>query len=282
LNGSLEPEEQARLRGHLEGCSACQAELRETRRAAAVFGAHLASRAIVDLAWDRPPSGIDTETARRHLETCASCADELTDARESRSAEANAANVRPAAAAPAFWKQAPLAAGLVLGLVAGVFWGSGRRPVDTGGEERQRLASRLAEVDAEATRLRDRQAELQRRLERLEAPQANVPVVEVQPDGAIQRSGGQRPKEVVLPAGTPFVTLVLDSTASAKGPVAVEIRGADGALLWRVSGLHPSEPGGYTLALPVERLPDGTVTLLISGGDGAGRPESYTLLVRKR
>ena len=65
VNGTIDAAERARLEEHLSGCAACRQELDETRRAASVFGAHLPTSALIDLAWERPNT-LDSALVNRH------------------------------------------------------------------------------------------------------------------------------------------------------------------------------------------------------------------------
>jgi len=279
LSGALEAEEREALRLHLESCAECRNELLATRRAASVFGAHLPASVLVDLAWDRGPSGADADLVRRHLEACPTCGEELGLARQSRGGLIEPP--RQARVPRAAWG-ASLAAALVVGAAAGYLWTEGRAQRRAGASEaeRQRLAGALAQAASEAEDLRQRQAALESRTELLSAPQANLPVVEVFPGSAQQRSGGSAPNEIALPAGPALVALVLNS-ALRVGPMTAELRGEDGAVLWKASGLRPSPLGAYTLGVPADRLPEGTLTLVLSREDGRGAAEPYRLRVRR-
>jgi Putative zinc-finger len=280
LNGTLEGEELEEVRLHLEACAGCRDELDATRRAASVFGAHLPASVLADLAWGRGPSDADADVARRHLAACPSCADELALARESRAEESE---LRPPARAPRAAWGASLAAALVVGLAGGYLWNQGRlqRRDAASQNELRRMSDALAQATSDAEDLRRRQAALESRNERLSAPQANLPVVEVFPGLAQQRSsGGPPPNEIALSTDSAFVALVLNS-ASRAGAMQAELRAPDGAVLWKASGLQPSPLGAYTLGLPAERLPEGTLSLVLSREDGRGAPEQYRLRVRR-
>jgi hypothetical protein len=279
LNGTLQGEEREALRVHLESCGGCRGELDSTRRAASVFGTHLPAAMLVDLAWERGLSEADAALARRHVEGCPDCAAELALARESRAGESLP---RPRPRAPRAAWGASLAAALAVGLAGGYLWnegGSARRAAASRAELR-RLEGALAQATSEAEELRRRRAALEGLNERLGAPQVNLPVVEVFPGSARERSNGAPPNEIVVPAESAFVALVLNS-ALRVGPLAAELRGEDGAVLWKASGLRPAPLAAYTLGVPADRLPEGTLTLVLVREDGRGTPERYTLRVRR-
>ena len=99
LNGTLAPEEQGEIRGHLAECTACRTALAETRLGYRIFSAHVPSEALVDYAWDRTPEGIDSGLIERHLDDCPECAAELELIRTSRrlAEEPDVALLRPKA-----------------------------------------------------------------------------------------------------------------------------------------------------------------------------------------
>jgi hypothetical protein len=195
LNGSLEADEQQRVRRHLESCPACRRELGETRWAAAVFGAHLPPAVLVDLAWDRSPATFDPDLARRHLESCPACAEELALVRESRKAEAETEGSKTTAPAlrvvprrPLVVRYAGLAASLTVAFGAGVLWRGSQRTIEpspgpvpspgpsrspgpgetpgpgAGDPERRRLEGRVAELEGEVKRLQSGGAALETEL----------------------------------------------------------------------------------------------------------------------
>jgi hypothetical protein len=275
LNGTLEAEEAQRVRAHLEGCRSCRNELGETRWAAAVFGTHVSSEALVALAWDRPAEGVDLDLGRRHVKSCAACAEELALVRESRRLE-SVAEMRPVARpVPFALRYGSLAAALLVGFGAGAL--SLRLMADRSAEERaQRLTGRIGELEGEVQRLRDSESGLQGEVRRLESPEPNLPIVEVLPDSAIARSARTPETRVVVPKGTRLVALVLGSER-VSSPARAELRNAAGEVVWTGNDLRPSRLGGYTLGLPVTLLPDGQYTLVLRPARGA--PETYSIRV---
>lgn len=125
LNGTLEAQEQEEVRHHLATCEACRQALAETRDAWRIFDQHLPSEALVALAWEEIPEGIDPALAERHLAGCPQCAADLELARTSRHLEEDdriALFPKKPAAAPAretrgageprTWRRAAMAASL--------------------------------------------------------------------------------------------------------------------------------------------------------------------------
>lgn len=315
LNGSLDPDEDRDVREHLRTCASCRRELGETRWAAAAFGAHLPASVLVDLAWGRPPASLDPDLAQRHLQGCPSCADELAAVRESRDAEAEADRSPAAAVTPgrrAFPRRPPvlrygaLAASLVAAFGAGVLWRESRLgieppppaspvpPTPTADDDRRRLEERLAELQGEVKRLqgsgsalegelrdmREARAALEREVQRLGAPQPNLPVVELFPGGLSPRSPDAKPTVVVIPPGVGFVALLLNAERVRGEPASVEIRDGQGTAVWSGRELTPSPLGGYTLGVPASLLPDGRYTVSVRTRDD-GPVETFPLQVRR-
>jgi hypothetical protein len=268
LNGTLVAAEREAVRSHLASCRGCGREWEETRLAAAVFGSHLPSDVIIALAWDRAGSETDAQLARQHLASCPECSEELALARESRKREA-APPPWPARSrkrlAPVF-VPAALAAGLaVIAFGGGAFW------------ERARQHDRLAAAEsgrrdaierlAAARSSEQTEARLRAELTQLAAPQVNLPILELLPGSTPTRDSAPRESEIFVGPQDRFVVLLL--AASESGPGAdVELRDGKGTVLWRGHGLRPSRLGGYTLGVPASLLPDGYVTMALSGPSG--------------
>lgn len=83
LNGTLDAEERRQVEDHLAACESCREELRQTRVAGAVYGAHPPPQALVDHAAGRPPAEIPAELLSRHLATCPTCIEEVALLRQS-------------------------------------------------------------------------------------------------------------------------------------------------------------------------------------------------------
>src|SRR6185436_4218978 len=128
LNSTLDDDERRQVLQHLATCETCRQDLAATRLAAEIFDQHLPAEAILALAWDETPRGIDPELLDEHLAGCPRCAAELELARMSRRLEEDDRIVplkRRIAPAPATtwrgWKAAAVAAGLA-GVVASAGW----------------------------------------------------------------------------------------------------------------------------------------------------------------
>lgn len=269
LNLSLPAEEDQQARGHVGSCASCARELEQVRLAAQVFGAHLSPGSLVQLAWDRPLTGLDADLAHRHLESCASCSEELALARESRGLEAQA-RPRASPAASMAWRWGALAAALPLAFVGGMLWRVTPDSADTAAAaaEKQGLQARIAALQSEIRREQESGEALEQQVGRLTGPQPNVAVVEVFPDSLALRSARPSQNRVAVEADAAWVVLLLSSGKARSGPVVVEVRDQSGSTVWRGSGLRPGPLGGYTLAVPSTLLPNGRYAIGISTPGG--------------
>ena len=267
LNRTLAPAEANAVRSHLEGCARCRAEMEETKQAAAVFGAHPPATDILDLAWERPLA--DDGLVRRHVAECAECAEELQLAEESRRASAPAADgprVTAFPSRPMRWLALPatLAAGLVLGLL----WPRPQAPRDD---------SRVAVLEAELGRLRSSVADLQARAAALAAPDLNLPVFELVATALTRGTDGSA-NEIVVPSGARQVALLLVAEGDGNAPARLEVRRADGGVVWQADGLRASPLGAYTLAVPASSLGAGSYVFALSRA--GGKTVEYRVRVR--
>lgn len=284
LNGSLEDDERRRLTEHLDRCAACQAEWKETRQAAAVFGAHAPAAVLVRLAWDEPLDAAEATLARDHLATCAECTEDLALARRSRIAERSDRPAGRPAALPTT-RYAALAAGLAASFAAGVVWHSGQPPAPLPEDgERARLGAQVEVLESENRRLRQ-SLEMEAAGRPLPpsataatpppptaappatvGPQPNLPVIELFPTGDTTRSSGPPSAAPNVPEGAGFVALVLNTAQAKPGPVVVEIRDEAGQVVWSGGTLEPGSLGGYTLGLPRGLLTGGRLLVLLRNG----------------
>ena len=281
VSGALPAEEDRQARGHLASCASCARGFEEVRLISQLLAAHLPAGTLVDLAWDRPPTGIDADLARRHLESCAACAEELALTRESRRLEAQARR-HTSTRGPLVWRWGALAAGLPLAFVGGMLWRTTRDSADITAREseKQALETRISDLQTEVRREQEDGQALKQQIDRLAGPQPNVPVVEVFPDSLTLRSTQASPNQVVVAADAAWVVLLLGSQKASSGPAVVEARDQAGRVVWRGSGLRPSPLGGYTLAIPSSLLPGGRYALVLSTQRGQTM-ESYALQVRR-
>ena len=259
VSGGLSAPEADEVRAHLATCPRCREELDETRRAAAVFGAHLPVAVVMDLAWDRAPSGPEAGLAASHLASCPDCRDELELARESRRLEAVGEERPRAARWNPIWLAVPasLAAGLVLGFG---LWGRGPAPVTP-------PDPRVALLEQETSRLRGMVQTLETAA-RTARPRINVPLFELMPL-LVRRGGTAEATEIAVPAGAAEIALLASSEAPAGTPASLEIADADRRVLWRTEDLVSGPPGGYLVTVPAEMLPAGTYSIRLQPRPGA-------------
>lgn len=277
LNGTLEGREAEEVRGHIETCPRCRAEMDETRKAAAVFGAHLPAAAVIDLAWDRSPQDLDRGLADRHLASCPECREELDLARESRRLEqADAAEPirrRTRVGWPAIALPATLAAGLAVGL-----WWDGARgtpapvPADP-------PSGRIAALESEVDRLRTMVARLEAAASQASLPRVNLPLFEVLP-ASLERSGSEgEDNEIAVPAGATEIALLLSADVPQGTPATLTLRQAAGGEVWRGEDLVAGPPGGYVVVVPVSLVPDGRYVLTLRPRRGGAT--EYEVRVRR-
>jgi hypothetical protein len=192
LNGTLDDDERRQVLQHLSTCESCRRDLADTRLAAEIFDQHPPAEAILALAWDETPQGIDPDFLEEHLASCPRCAAELELARMSRRLEEDDKVVplarRTAPPAPATswrgWKTAALAAGLA-GVVAFSGWFQTTGRVRTLEEQ---VAGRMAApapappaaVSGESARVQQLAAELEERGKKIEQLEEQLGQVERQ------------------------------------------------------------------------------------------------------
>jgi hypothetical protein len=278
--GSLAPEEAAELRRHLEGCPRCRAEMDETRRAAAVFDAHLPTAVVLDLAWDRPVTALPADVVRAHLETCAACSEDLALARESRLLEGqrpDAANVLPLRpAGRSVWRVAALPATLAAGLAAGALWGRGTAPPPV---QTQTNGPDVSGLESEVARLRQAVTDLEARVRASAGPRLNLPIFELIPGALIDRGAPVGGNDVAVPGDADEVALFLTAEAPAAGGASLVLKDAAGREVWRADGLRYGPPGGYVVTLPASLLPDGAYVVTVR--TARGKDAAYHVRVRR-
>lgn len=295
VNGTLEGGEREQVRLHLAACSTCRRELDDTRAAARVFGQHVPTADLIAHAFDADAGQTDRELIARHLEKCPTCREELALVRESRTLDPAGTVTAPdrrvvdltaRRSAAAWWQYAAVAAGLVAFTAANVWLSVERRQttdtrVASLESENQRLTQdtgRLADERAAATR---EVARLQTEVTRLNAPQINVPVLELFPANLTER--GTRPDvtEINLPPSAASITLILNSQSASAAPTfSVEIADAGDKKVWEASGLVRHGTGDYTITIPSRFLSPGFYTLNVFGERGGRRALADTYRIR--
>lgn len=312
LNGTLAAGERDEVWHHLGTCESCRRALAETREAWSVFDQHLPSQDLVALAWGGTPSAIVEE----HLESCARCAADLELARMSRRLEEDdriavfpgTQTRRAGSEVSRGWRAAALAASITV-VAAASGWiyevrhaGSlaerlAQQPAATGEsrtgasvspdeESRQQVAAlegrlresetSLAQVGKQLDQASSQIAELQEQTHRLAEPQLNA-WSDLVSGGDVVR-GGAAEEEVVIPANR-AATPMLEASPGG-GVREIEIL-AGKTVLWKSSGLRPTQEGDYRITIPPGFLKPGRYTIqLYSSETGKRIPrESYKIRV---
>src|SRR6266545_464105 len=293
LNGTLSDDERREVLQHLATCATCRHDLADTRLAAEIFDQHPPAEAILALAWDETPPGVDPALLEEHLASCPRCAAELELARMSRRLEEDDRIVpltrRTAPAAPATgwrgWKSAALAAGLA-GVVASAGWFQTAGRVGTlekqlaekpavaapapappaAGSHNEQLA---AELQEKMKKIDQKEKELSAQLDQLAearpaapTPQMISRTLNLMPSGDVAR-GGESAETPEIPARSSAVLLLQANPPDTNLDRAVEIVNASGKVAWSATGLpFDAENHIYALALPAG-LSAGTYTIRI-------------------
>src|SRR5215210_339576 len=311
LNGTLEDQERAEVRGHLETCERCRQALAETRETGRMFDQHIPTAAMVALAWGEEPPGLDRETVERHLASCPQCAAELELTRTSRRLE-DADNLavfptpRPAGEVrrAGRWRLAALAAGLT-GLItaSGWFYTAGQvsdlsqrlaqRPAavptapapgpSPSNAAEQRLAQKDAKIEGllastkelavELKKSQTQLAEVKITLQGLAEPQINSWVGDLKTSEVVR--GGET-AEQVIPYGHTAVPLLQADSKDRTRERTVEVRDAAGKLVYSKAGLLRTENDDYSVAFPGGSLKRGRYTTKRSPEGGTRRETKKT------
>ncbi len=247
VNGTLADEERSELEAHLAGCPICRSELAETIEVFRLASAHPPTAVLVEWAQGREDAG--AELIERHVAGCPACAEEVDLVREAFRLEAFAPRGgAPALRAVVAWRRAALAAAAVavVGLLALVtLWmpggslGSGARGT---------------------------------------APLANLPVVELLPDGFALRGGDEPP---VIETGSDAVALILATRAEAVWDhYRLRVLDADGRELWWTADLIRQPTDDFTVLLPVKMMTGAEIRLVLDGGGDGTWTELETYRLR--
>jgi hypothetical protein len=202
-----------------------------------------------------------------HLAGCPDCAAELRTLREvdawAREAGAAVAGAGVGSrAAGAGWRMlvaagvGALACGLALGWLLWRTPGAAPTAATVDGAERT-LALRLAD---ERTARATLERELATAREHLALPLANVPLVDLAPEGTLRSASAARDVPQP-PAGTPLVLVLSAREHQAAARYELRVHGPDGAEVTRVEALRPSVYGTFTVGLPAASLEPGTYRL---------------------
>lgn len=139
----------------------------------------------------------------------------------------------------------------------------------------------MAALEVELAGLRGTLAALQDTLREARLPQLNLPLFELLPESLVVRGGASAlpgATEVVVPAGAARIALLLGADAS-PGTATLTIEDGAGREIWRGAGLVHGQPGGYTLTVPAELLPDGSYRLEVR--PERGKAVRYRMRVRR-
>lgn len=246
LNGSLERDERRDLEGHLAWCAGCRAELAETVEIFEMTASHPPSGVLVD--WVVGRDVPHAELVERHVADCPACADEVDLVREAIELEAFVPVTETTASSSVVrWRRAALgaAAVAVLGLAALVAsWMPGGFLMRNSGSS---------------------------------IGPANVPVVEVFPDGFTLRGGD----DAVTVKDGDAVALILATRIDGEWDgYRLRVLDMSDRELRRLDGLIRQKTDDFTVLLPAADLPAGEIRLIIDGSkDGSWTElETYTLV----
>ncbi|MEP7010461.1 MAG: zf-HC2 domain-containing protein [Acidobacteriota bacterium] len=307
LNGSLAPEEQSEIRGHLKDCAACRAALAETRIGYRIFSVHVPAEALVDYAWDRTPEGLDSGLVERHLEDCPECAADLEMIRTSRrlAEEPDVALLRPkqrpvvAAAPPRFyraWQATALAAALG-GVVAFSAYLHGEK-------ERQALGIQVASAQQEVAQAREGLSSLTTQMGELRQQMASRPAAPV-PSAASAPAetgggygtgsvnililtaeltrGGDEPATPSLSSKSQSAPLIISYDTEGKPAAQYRVEVRRGASpVFSDSARYDENSGGVLFQVNPSKLGKGSYTLVLSAVEGGAtkKIQSYRFEIR--
>lgn len=133
----------------------------------------------------------------------------------------------------------------------------------------------VARREAAEAAARDAQviSDLRTSVETLSRPQANVPIIDLVPEG-ILRGPGAPSSRLDYPPGAASVTLVLTVTGARRhATYALRLEEAGAGLVARVEGLERGPHDTFTIALPRAAAPPGDYTLRLLGSR-QGREET--------
>lgn len=310
LNGALGAAEQQSAREHLAQCDKCRHELDETLLARDVYQQHVPADELVDYAFERRVASSRLDLIERHLKSCGECAEQLDLVKESRRLQRDDVSQasfvvlrKPQASHVLFWRYFAVAASVFAIIAVGAWLLIKQQTAATETRainDRQAMAERLAELEAENQRLREEDAQLrqqqdsasqqlaqlkQQKMNETASPQLNVLAVDVYPLDLTQRSQSPVVNELVIGRSANAVTLILNSQSNIEHrSYSVEIVNARNNVVWSDVGLVRQPTNDYTINIPASFLDAGGYTINVYGISGATRikVDSYRIRVIKR
>ncbi len=152
-----------------------------------------------------------------------------------------------------------IAASLLIAIVGlgvaflSVGWDSQRLRADLAGRD-EALANARRDLAQTARRAEDSAAQvaaLRRNLETLQQPQANVPIIDLDPRDALRGAVERPQKTVEVAPGASAVVLILNIVGEVSYPdYALEILDATGSVIWLGRGLERSPLNTFTVTVP--------------------------------
>jgi hypothetical protein len=230
--------------------------------------------------------GPERERIADHLIACARCTEEfrlLTSLKpwtQESAAVLNPAATRAIAArTPSQWLEYAMAAALVLTFGGGIWLGAAWRrtqppPAAAHAAIDGQLADARHQLEDLERRAGDQQreiVELRRAGEASNAPEPNVPIVELDSADAF-RGDRARARTFELASNAKLVTFVLNAAPGASSSsFDLDMVDSQGRVMWTSSGLHAGPNGSFTLAVPRALLPAGEARLRLYGSGGNRR-----------
>jgi len=119
---------------------------------------------------------------------------------------------------------------------------------------------------------------LERRLERLRAPQLEVPIANLEPLGSMRDPGSLT--SVAIPADAIRWVLILNLIEDSEAQVyRLEMTDSEGRRVTAQDGLRKSPTGGFRLSLPRDFVPPGVYRIRLADGRDDRTIEEYSLRI---
>jgi hypothetical protein len=141
----------------------------------------------------------------------------------------------------------------------------------------------IATLEARVAEQQQRLGDLERRLASADAPDANAPIIDLEPSDAT-RTATRTSKPSEIPAGARTVVFVLNTSRPEPGALYdVDLVAADDRVLWAGSGLKQSADRTLTLVVP-RTLVEGNTRLRLFSNRGTKRVlvEQYSVPTARR